>query len=935
MRCIDLILHQLVKMFKTVRWRSEKNKIKAVFKLQFLATQVPELGWDSLMVSLVPPGVGKPTAKSGKAAVHERTCRWENPIYETVRFVREPKTGKINEKTYHFLISTGLSKTSLVGKVTFDFADYAEAIKPSSVSLPLQASNSSIVLHITIQRIQAASDVRGRENGDVTLGRLLETQSSNCNSDGSYHGSNDIDDCNFTEEKTFFATQTKLCLSNAKATPQHSESINLRGSNCSDAISALSLGSSSGQYNSREFGLKSNSIQRDVASFLSSPCSNATPQNPTAVHVRSITEIKEFQGYTVNSAPDGSIPELTNSSGENTFKEKLEDSDVSIEKLKDEMRTMARQVEVLELEVQTLRKQIVKERRKGHELPREVCSFKEQRDELQMECEKLKGLQLNTDGAMVSDQFDAENPAHVLDKIKQQLNYERDLNESLQSQLQKAQESNYELILSLQELEKRLDHRTKETAPGSAMDDNVQGVKMGICCTHLQQPKSNKEGLKVVSMGNSIKHEMEDEEQEALEELVKEYGDTKLANSVEKKIIDLHHEIQMYRRDNEELEMQMEQLALDYEILNQENHVMSSKLEQNRLHEQLRMQYECSVSLSVVNDLEAHIENLEKELQKQAEAFEADLATIVRAKVEQEQKAIQAEEALRKMKWSNTKRAEKLQEEFKGLSAQVSSTFSANEKVAMQALADASEQHLQKKNLEELLDKATEELGLVKDLYEGKVKELENEIDIKAKQTDQLLLELKDMSEELKNQKKSKEEKDKAFSKEILMLQTEKRAHKVENKNLLEQPEQNEKLGVEMKQMKKSFEEMIMLLQKGNMDRDALEEKVASVSREADHSLEELNYIKHLIDEKEKMLGSLQSELAILQTQYTNLKHSLFEDELEKEIKYNDVNVIDADRAMKPPSSNNTSHPFPLVSKDEFCFTEKIKLHDVNAHLVK
>lgn len=28
------------KMFKSARWRSDKNKIKAVFKLQFHATQV-------------------------------------------------------------------------------------------------------------------------------------------------------------------------------------------------------------------------------------------------------------------------------------------------------------------------------------------------------------------------------------------------------------------------------------------------------------------------------------------------------------------------------------------------------------------------------------------------------------------------------------------------------------------------------------------------------------------------------------------------------------------------------------------------------------------------------------------------------------------------------------------------------------------------------
>jgi len=45
----------------------------------------------------------------------------------------------------------------------------------------------------------------------------------------------------------------------------------------------------------------------------------------------------------------------------------------------------------------------------------------------------------------------------------------------------------------------------------------------------------------------------------------------------------------MYRRDANELEMQMEQLAPDYEILKQENHDIAYKLEHSELQEQLKM----------------------------------------------------------------------------------------------------------------------------------------------------------------------------------------------------------------------------------------------------------------------------------------------------------------------------------------------------------
>ena len=58
------------------------------------------------MVTLVPVDTGRPTAKSEKVAVIDGTCRWANPIYETVILVRDPRTGRINEKVYRFLVST-------------------------------------------------------------------------------------------------------------------------------------------------------------------------------------------------------------------------------------------------------------------------------------------------------------------------------------------------------------------------------------------------------------------------------------------------------------------------------------------------------------------------------------------------------------------------------------------------------------------------------------------------------------------------------------------------------------------------------------------------------------------------------------------------------------------------------------------------------------
>lgn len=72
----------------------------------FLNFQVAQLGENALMISVVPLDVGKPTVRLEKTAIEDGCCRWLNSVYETVKFVREPKSGKISERIYNFIVST-------------------------------------------------------------------------------------------------------------------------------------------------------------------------------------------------------------------------------------------------------------------------------------------------------------------------------------------------------------------------------------------------------------------------------------------------------------------------------------------------------------------------------------------------------------------------------------------------------------------------------------------------------------------------------------------------------------------------------------------------------------------------------------------------------------------------------------------------------------
>lgn len=65
-----------------------------------------QTGVDALVLSIIPEDVGKPTTKLEKTTVRDGICRWEKPVYETVKFIQEPKIGKIYDKIYHFVVST-------------------------------------------------------------------------------------------------------------------------------------------------------------------------------------------------------------------------------------------------------------------------------------------------------------------------------------------------------------------------------------------------------------------------------------------------------------------------------------------------------------------------------------------------------------------------------------------------------------------------------------------------------------------------------------------------------------------------------------------------------------------------------------------------------------------------------------------------------------
>lgn len=600
--------------------------------------------------------------------------------------------------------------------------------------------------------------------------------------------------------------------------------------------------------------------QEDPANLQSPLRQNSVPQQGTVdatkthnhAHQRSNTD------WSVGSISDGSLAESTNSPDDNLG------SDGSVEKLKNEIAVMMRQVELSELELQSLRKQVAKESKRAQDQTRQIISLSNERDALTIECEQLR-KQNSIDIAEIERRLQSEEHLKVLqEEIREELNYEKEVSAHLRLQLEKTQDSNAELILAVKDLNEMLEQKNMEISSLSSKLEESKLVR---------------------------------EDQLALEALAKERNKDKEVDMLKQKIRDQGDEIHFFKKHAEDLEIYIKQLTEDCQVLKQENQCLTSKLEKiqqqesmksrecieslatikelesqvERLEDKIKQQSEeYSESLISINELECKVKELKRELDKQAQEFEDDIDAVTRAKTEQEQRAIRAEEELRKTRWKNTVTAERLQDEFRRLSVDMASKLDENEKLAMKAMTEANELRMQKAHLEEMLQKANDELSLIKDQNGVKLQELSDQLEQKDKQIQKMYLELDHSSSQLIDAHKSEAQKHEALSTEIHMLRTEIEKLRKEQYNLSKHGKQRD-------------DNKPKVLTGETDERDDLEKKFASAKQEAAKAHEELISMRSLKGENEMLIGNLQAEVENLKVQQNKLQNSLIEEKLEKD----------------------------------------------------
>lgn len=629
-------------------------------------------------------------------------------------------------------------------------------------------------------------------------------------------------------------------------------------------------------------------VEQDAANFLSPFKTKPMPQKGAADASVTNNKIQNRRklNWSVDSASDDSLLESPSSLEDNNPRERLrEASDDSIIKLQNEITILMRQAELSELEIQSLRRHIEKETKQGQNLSRQISSLKEERDQFKLECEQLRSLQKTTDETEAPKKLQAaiKDLRAQLEAIREELNQEKKLSGNLQLQLQETQDSNSELILVVKDLEDLVERKNNEI---SDLKRKVENAKTAY--------------------------------QQSQEEYAKRQNEAEEVELLEAKIRGLHGEIETYMEEREKQNMRIKQITLNYDLLKQDNFDMSLKLKRNQ-DEQMKRENECADYIATINELESQVERLEetikkqarefaealtsinelegqvkaleKELEQQAKGFEDDMDAIKRAKVEQEQRAIQAEEALKSTRLNNTIKAERLQEEFRSFSLEMSLKVDENEKQATKAETEASELRLQNRFLEGKLLKATKELELFKDQEKVKLQELVNKINLKDKEIGQVSLELNNKSQQLKSAQKHEEEKHEAFLTEIQMLRAEIERLNKEKSNVVDEEDEKVRLRDETERMKKAVFEKERLIQRLNKEKENLEAKFALAKQEArkefknSHASEQCNTSDLLtevasLSEKNK---SMEKELKEMEGRYSEISLRFAEVEGERQ----------------------------------------------------
>ncbi|XP_009381001.2 protein NETWORKED 1B-like [Musa acuminata AAA Group] len=678
-------------MSRIPKWKIEKTKVKVVFRLQFHATHIPQ-GWDKLFVSFIPIDTGKATAKTNKMNVRNGNCKWPDPIYETTRLLQDTRTKIYDEKHYKLVVAMGSSRSSLLGDVTINLAGFADALKPSSISLPLANCDFSTTLHVTVQLLTSKTGFREFEQQRELSVKGVQTISSH---------KNDPTEVEAEAASSEIANELEEANARVRYKEDHMGLLLLEQVEESNEEYEDSTGGADGSsFTSEILHAEKNDLPiiHGKDNFKSMVCGDL-PISQIPIHAKEdpngsqrFTQGRNdwTHGWSSKYSVENDL--ATAYEENNRLRVRLEVAESAFLQLKLEAKSLQRITDELGAETQCLSEQLLSELASGEQLNREVSMLKS-------ECSKLK------------DDLEALKSANVMQRSPDQrthnplmLNHGLE-NDSVDSKHQDdviAAETHYmyhdlrekwlENLLLIESRVREIQNKARVRYHGSDFDFlgpdfELLGCLIGDLKEDIIQVKGLGRSYRDNSFLENTVYRMSDShkvyhEHDTLKKSLE-------ASSLrEDKMFDLLPKLEELTTEKESLTKKIDQMQYYYESLILE--LEESQKQTVKELENLRNEHSsCLYSVSV---LKSQIEKMHQEMNEQFITFAEDRSSLESQNKELEKRAIASETALKRVRWNYSIAVDRLQKDLELLSFQVLSMYETNENLAKQAFADAYQQ---------------------------------------------------------------------------------------------------------------------------------------------------------------------------------------------------------------------------------------------------
>lgn len=553
------------------------------FKFEFHATQVPAQGWDKLTVSLVSLETGKVTAKTGKAIVRDGNCQWAESVLESAKLLQATKGKYMENAMYKFLVSTGSSRMGILGETTINLAEHIGASLPISLSLPLENCISGSILHVRIEclnpgathrTIEDESDIYlrpGEADEDIhsssdlsqndTPSSLEKQKQSNTlitnkedhavSALGLCPESMDVEpapvgeDTDETIKEFSFINKASPVLATGYVERQESDSA------MTESIGSKDLGQDP-FFSIAVIGAggkppKSGGTNRPIPSYPTKPLKDPTGRhmNDTPSMLRWSSQVDVSQTVLPLASDRLSAKSHRRS---NSMIANFEAAETALTELQKDPVSWEQQAWKAKNEVERLKQHLASETKHVSEMTIELSALRTELESIKTEAKQLKSIkQVSEDkgNGQAKVYLEVKDAKNTIKELKEELAYEKNVNLSLNLQIQKTNESNSELLLEILDLEELLQKK----------DTEIEGLKAESYLLKDREQNSSLENMKVTWMKKL--QESEEEKQQLTQRIASfetiQKCKPKDENDLEKTVDLLKRELDDLEKDSQEL----------------------------------------------------------------------------------------------------------------------------------------------------------------------------------------------------------------------------------------------------------------------------------------------------------------------------------------------------------------------------------------------